>query len=229
MPPPGARPTVRPWSARADPYRRRRSSPECADVPAVPQASCRAAAAALRSAPSARVRWPAAGRRSPQAASPRAPRWRPQTRTPQCLPACTASTRHPRSIVVGQLDLRRICGLDPGCAPIGTLAATGGARFDPATDPYRPPGERLQVETCRRKPTFVSLPDRDRKIARPTPAEVQVKGGATFVHRHHVAFNQREAPPFRHYTGRIVGAQGVIVRIGPEANLGVARRGLGAE
>src|SRR5580704_7235978 len=131
-------------------------------------------------------------------------------------------TPSPALVAVGCLDLLWINRLDPWSVP--RAAADPAPCLDPSADPQTSASESLQVEIRRGEATFVSLPDRNRKVLGPMVAEIDINRGAAFVHRNHLTLDKHKSAPLRQYIRGTVGLKGVKERARPKAEPGLPGR-----
>src|SRR5262249_15623013 len=127
------------------------------------------------------------------------------------------AARHPISVAersVGDLDLLRALGLDPG--------AFATTRLDPAANPNVSASQTPQIKTRRRETALVSFQDGNRNVADPPPAEIYVDCAPTFAHGRHFALDQRKSASVRQCVVRRLGVKHLIIRIGPYAKFGLA-------
>src|SRR4029077_18355707 len=96
--------------------------------------------------------------------------------------------------------------------------------LDPSAHPDAPPREPFRLNACGCEATLISLQNRNSEILGPPSSEVDVDRGSAFTHRYHLAFDQRKATALGLHIGGGVGVEEVIIRNGPEAKLGLARR-----
>src|SRR5882762_4268488 len=116
----------------------------------------------------------------------------------------------PRSPCIGvsfirdDLDLLGRRRLDPWTA----------ALLDPSPHHDAASRQLLRLQSGGRKYALMTLRNGDREILAPAAAEIHIDGAAALAHRHHLALDQREAPPFGRDLPRVIGRMGKIARIG---------------
>src|SRR6266436_5821200 len=120
------------------------------------------------------------------------------------------------SFISDDLDLLGRRCLDPRTA----------ALLDPSPHHDAASRQLLRLQSGGRKYALMTLRNGDREILAPAPAEIHIDGAAALAHRHHLALDQREAPPFGGDLPRILGRMGKIARIGPKAKPAGAGRAL---
>src|ERR1700690_3505406 len=120
-----------------------------------------------------------------------------------------------RSVAIRGLDLLRTRRLDRRAAP-------RAARFDKPPDDHAAPREALQIKPHGRETALVSFPDRNRKILGPMLSEIHIDRGSALAHGHHAALDQRKLTLMRQHIRGGLGVDQVIIRIGPQAKLGLA-------
>src|SRR5262249_53877721 len=109
------------------------------------------------------------------------------------------------SIPLGQFDLLRPGGLDPGATSLFDISAYAHAAA------FQPLGRQAGAG----EGGLVAFGDGDGEVLGPPPTEIDVDRRAAFADREHFAFHDGKPAPFRRHRRRIVRRPDHIDRIGP--------------
>ena len=138
-------------------------------------------------------------------------------RTPALRDSPVSSSRahgaYVQSVSSARTRSARGAGLDRGPLRSSTQPRTRTRRFAALRVAARPPENAL-----------MSFQDRDRERLRPAAAEIHIDRAPALADRQHLALDHRETTPLGQKLRPALGRLNDIIRIGPEAKLGVLGR-----